>query len=78
MSSANGYEEWRTKVEAATDRVGAAAWRADPQSTVYDAALLREHTEELTRMREAGKATELTPPWRVGGPKALFGDAARD
>ncbi|MBW2162576.1 MAG: DUF3336 domain-containing protein, partial [Deltaproteobacteria bacterium] len=59
MSNANGYEEWRTKVEAATDRVGAEAWRTDPQSTVYDAALLREHTEELTRMREAGKATEL-------------------
>ena len=59
MNSANGYEEWRIEVEAATDRVGAEAWRADPQSTVYDAALLREHTEELTRMREAGKAPEL-------------------
>ena len=56
-----GYEEWRTRAEAAADRAGAEAWRADPASSVYDAALLREHTEELTRTREAGKALELVP-----------------
>ena len=57
----DGYEEWRTKAEAAADRAGAEAWRADPESSVYDAALLREHREELTRTREAGKALELVP-----------------
>jgi NTE family protein len=56
-----GYEEWRTKAQAKADRAGAEAWRADPESSVYDAALLREHTEELTRTREAGKALELVP-----------------
>ena len=40
MNSVNGYEEWRIEVEAATDRVGAEAWRADPQSTVYDLSLI--------------------------------------
>jgi TAG lipase/steryl ester hydrolase/phospholipase A2/LPA acyltransferase len=56
-----GYDEWRSRAEARADRVGAEAWRADPQSSVYDAALLREHTEELTRTREAGKALDLVP-----------------
>ena len=57
----DGYEEWRAKVEAATDAVGAEAWRRDPQSSVYDAALLREHTEDLTRAREARNAGALIP-----------------
>ncbi len=61
MSGVDGYEEWRAKVEAATDTVGAEAWRRDPQSSVYDAALLREHTEDLTRAREARNAGALIP-----------------
>ncbi len=55
------YDEWRRKAEAAADRIGAETWRADPSSSVYDAALLREQTEELTRTREAGKAVALVP-----------------
>ena len=61
MGGAKSYEEWRTKAEAATGRVGAEAWRADPQSTVYDAALLREQTDELTLTREACNAGALIP-----------------
>jgi len=61
MSGVDSYEQWRNKAEARADRVGAEAWRADPQSSVYDAELLREHTEELTRTREAGKALDLVP-----------------
>ena len=61
MSSANGYEEWRRTAEAAADGARAEAWRADPQSSVYDAALLREHTEELTRIRESRNAGALIP-----------------
>jgi NTE family protein len=61
MSSAADYEAWRKEAEAATDRVGAEAWRADPQSTVYDASLLREQTEELTRTREGRNAGALIP-----------------
>jgi NTE family protein len=61
MSSVDGYEEWRRRAEAAADRGGAEAWRSEPHSSVYDAELLREHTEELTRTREAGKALELVP-----------------
>ena len=56
-----GYEEWRNKAEARAERVGAEAWRADPESSVYDAELLSEHTDELTRTREAGKALDLVP-----------------
>jgi TAG lipase/steryl ester hydrolase/phospholipase A2/LPA acyltransferase len=56
-----GYEEWRRRAEVAADRVSAEAWRANPRSSVYDAELLREHTEELARTREAGKALELVP-----------------
>ncbi len=56
-----GYEEWRTRAEAEADRVGAEAWRSEPSSSVYDAELLREHTQELLRTREAGKALELVP-----------------
>ena len=61
MSSVDGYEEWRRKAETASDRVGADGWRAEPRSSVYDAELLREHTEELRRTREAGKALDLVP-----------------
>ncbi len=59
MESADDYSEWRVSAEAAADRIGAETWRADPLSSVYDAGLLREHTEELTRTREAGKAVAL-------------------
>jgi len=61
MGSPDDYAAWRKEAEAATDRVGAEAWRADPQSTVYDAVLLREQTEELTRTREARNAGALIP-----------------
>ena len=61
MKSADDYSEWRASAEAAADRIGAEAWRADPSSSVYDAELLREHTEELTRTRDAGKAVALVP-----------------
>jgi NTE family protein len=61
MGGVDGYEGWRSRAEAAGDRVGAEAWRADVRSSVFDAALLREHTEELTRTREAGEALELVP-----------------
>ncbi|MBT8467213.1 MAG: DUF3336 domain-containing protein [Myxococcales bacterium] len=56
-----GYTEWRTKAEAAPERSEAETWRAKPESSVYDAKLLRQHTEELTRTRDAGKALELVP-----------------
>ena len=55
------YENWRKQAEEEAARSGAEAWRRNPQSQVYDAVLLREHTEELTRMREARKAMELIP-----------------
>ncbi len=61
MGSVTAYEEWRRKAEAVADRADAEAWRAKPESSVYDARLLREQTEELTRTREAGKALELVP-----------------
>jgi len=61
MGGVDGYEAWRSRAEAAGDRVGAEAWRADARSSVFDATLLREHTEELTRTREAGEALELVP-----------------
>ncbi len=48
-------------MEAVAARGDAEAWRAQPKSTVYDARLLREHTEELTGTREAGKALALVP-----------------
>ena len=56
-----GYGAWLEKAEARADRAGADAWRAKPESSIYDAVLLREHTEELARAREAGKALELVP-----------------
>jgi hypothetical protein len=55
------YEEWRQQAQETAERSGAAVWRREPESRVYDAALLAEHTEELTRMREARKAMELIP-----------------
>lgn len=61
MSNLESYQEWLKKAEAAADQAGAEAWRSEPTSSVYDAVLLREHTEELTRAREAGKALELVP-----------------
>jgi NTE family protein len=59
--SVGGYEDWRRELEEASDRAEVERWRADPRSSVYDAELLREQTEELTRTREAGKALELVP-----------------
>ncbi len=55
------YEAWRYEAESHRDRDAAEAWRATPNSTVYDEALLRAHTEELTRAREAGNALALVP-----------------
>ena len=55
------YQAWRQRAEDKADRGRVEAWRQDPRSSVYDAQLLQEHTEELTRFREAGKALELVP-----------------
>lgn len=55
------YEDWRKQAEEKAERSGAEAWRRDPQSQVYDAVLLRDHIEELRRVREARKAMELIP-----------------
>jgi TAG lipase/steryl ester hydrolase/phospholipase A2/LPA acyltransferase len=55
------YEEWRERAQARAERDRAEAWRAEPESSVYDAALLRAHTEELRRTRETRKALELVP-----------------
>ncbi len=61
MSDVDSYQEWRANVEVLEAKTGAGAWRAEPKSSVYDARLLREHTEELTRTREAEKALDLVP-----------------
>ena len=58
---ADDYHEWHRGVEAAADRSRADAWRSDPSSPVYDAALLSQHTEDLRRLREEGKAPALVP-----------------
>lgn len=55
------YDDWLQQASETAERTGAEAWRREPESQVYDAALLREHTEELTRAREARKAVELIP-----------------
>jgi TAG lipase/steryl ester hydrolase/phospholipase A2/LPA acyltransferase len=61
MKSAEDYEQWRSRAEAVADRIGADTWRANPSSSVYDAALLCEHTEELTRTRQTRRANALVP-----------------
>ncbi|MGB9340792.1 MAG: DUF3336 domain-containing protein, partial [Polyangiales bacterium] len=61
MSRLEDYDAWRRRMEAVAARGDAEAWRAQPKSSVYDARLLREHTEELTGTREAGKALALVP-----------------
>ena len=61
MKTAIDYDQWRARAELAAERRDAETWRAAPESPVYDAALLRAHTEELTRTREAGQATALIP-----------------
>ena len=55
------YENWRQQAAEEAERSGAEAWRREPQSQVYDAALLRKHPDELTRVREARHAMELIP-----------------
>ena len=55
------YENWRHRAEDKAARAGAEAWRANPESSVFDGALLRRQTEELTRTREAGNAIKLVP-----------------
>jgi NTE family protein len=59
-----GYQEWRREAETKAERSGVEAWRQLPESSVYDATLLAQHTEELTRMREARMPMELIPQLR--------------
>ena len=61
MKGLDDYKGWRERAEAEAERAGAEAWRAEPTSSVYDAKLLIEHTEELTRAREARKPEPLIP-----------------
>jgi NTE family protein len=56
-----GYQKWRQNAEVKAERSGVEAWRQVPESSVYDAVLLKQQTEELTRTREARKAVELVP-----------------
>lgn len=59
MTTATTYGEWKAAAEAAEVRRDAAAWRADPESTIYDAELLVTHTRELGALREAGESEAL-------------------
>lgn len=59
MTVATTYGEWKTDAEAAAARRGAEAWRADPESSVYDAELLIGHTRGLAALRESGQAAPL-------------------
>ncbi|MFW2389456.1 MAG: DUF3336 domain-containing protein [Polyangiales bacterium] len=61
MKNATDYEAWRELAAADAERSGAETWRSEPSSSVFDAKLLLEHTEELTRAREARKPEPLIP-----------------
>ncbi|MGB5812602.1 MAG: DUF3336 domain-containing protein [Polyangiales bacterium] len=59
MTDARSYEEWRAETQLVAQRRDAEGWQHDPASSVYDADLLRRHTEALTRLRVAGEASAL-------------------
>ena len=58
---ATTYEQWRDGAMAHPRHEEAQRWRNVQDSSAFDAALLVEHTEELARARESGKAAALTP-----------------
>ncbi|MEM7136383.1 MAG: DUF3336 domain-containing protein [Myxococcota bacterium] len=59
MTTALSYEQWKSEAEQADQRRGAAAWQTEPESSIYDADLLIDHTAELATVREAGDAQVL-------------------
>ena len=61
VSTAHNYAEWHERAKSSAELKNAEAWRADPESPVYDASLLRKHIEELRRTRDARDPQALIP-----------------
>ncbi len=61
LARARTLTEFIAAAAAVEQESGAARWREVDESAVYDAALLREHTEALSRLRERGDALALAP-----------------
>jgi len=59
LRDARTYDEWRAVALELDHQTGADAWRREPGSSSYDAALLEEHTDSLRSLREARRFVEL-------------------
>lgn len=61
IHDATSYEDFCRAASARDDASGAASWRESRESAVFDAPLLREHTDELARLRERRDVAALAP-----------------
>lgn len=61
VARASTLAEFRAAATELEHSTGADAWREDDESSVYDARLLREHTDELARLRQTRNAVALVP-----------------
>ncbi len=59
LRDADTYDQWASRARQSSDADAVEAYRIDPESDVYDAQLLLEHTEHLQRARERGRAADL-------------------
>lgn len=59
LGEAEGYAAWRAAAEAHDRLSGAAGWRETDASPYFDAALMRDETATLARLRSEGRGPEL-------------------
>lgn len=53
------YADWREQALATDERTGAARWKADDRSTLFDYRVIRRRLDELLEVRESGNALRL-------------------
>ena len=57
--AATSYEQWRTEAQARDARTGAASWKADDRSDLFDHRVIRRRRDELVELRAAGDPRRL-------------------
>ena len=57
--AATSYEQWRTEAQARDAQTGAARWKADDRSDLFDYRVIRRRRDELVELRAAGDPRRL-------------------
>ena len=82
--TAASYDQWRANAQAKDDQTGAAGWKADDRTDLFDYRVIRRRRDELVELRAGGDVPRLLYYLNEGlhgnmggmGSSRLYGHAA--